>query len=285
MKRTFSPFLRLLSWGAGSLLVLAAAAASAQTLSFEGAGDVGQLTQVGSSTGTAITSLSYTAGVGTGGSGGLVNSTADVTATYTGSSYNLATGTGYTFSIDMQRPSSNGNGQQTLLQLGLFASSGIGTGTSTQYVTFKLVGPGITGTSNLYQMQLQNWDSSQPAATGVGSSFTIATASTDWYRLVGTLTLTNATTHTFSYSFSYLDLGAAGTSTPTVVASASGTLVNASLAADTSLWLGFRDVGTSWTALDNLSIAPVPEPASAWLLLPGAVFAVAASRRLRPVRS
>lgn len=271
--------------GAG-LFVLSAMAGRAQTvinLDFN-SGDLSAFTQSsGVSPVVQGISLGQTAGVGTGGSGGVAfvasPAATDVTAIYSAASFNFTTGTTYTFSTDYHKKSAAGIFSE--FQVGFFADNNVTTSSSNRYIGFRIVGQGVTGAANTYQLQLNNRDNST-TDVGLGSTFTIADSNTDWYRLSGALALTDAASKTFSYTISLWSIGSDGTGTPTLLQSVTSTFVNVQLATDTSLWYGFRDQTGTVSAVDNLSV--VPEPKSVALLM-GAGLMLIVSLRLRSGRA
>lgn len=228
------------------------------------------------------TSLAQTAGVGTGGSGGVAfiasPAATDVTAIYSAASFNLTSGTNYAFSTDYHKKSSTSVFSQ--FQVAFFADNNVTTSSSNRYMGFRVVGQGVTGAANTYQLQLNNRDNNT-ADVNLGSTFSIPDANTDWYRLSGTLALTDAASKTFSYTVSLWDLGSDGTSAPTLIQTVSGTFVNAQLAGDSTLWYGFRDQTGTVSAVDNLSVVPEPK-AVALLTVSGLVLI--AGLRLRSTR-
>lgn len=269
-----------LSLAVAGALFLSSIASRAQTainLNFD-SGDLSAFSQYSGVTPVLGSSVAQTAGVGTGGSGGVAflasPAATDVTVIYQAASFNLTTGLTYSFSADYHKKSSTSVYSQ--FQFGFFADNNVTTSSSNRYVTFRVVGQGVTGAANTYQLQLNNRDSSTTDVS-LGSTFTMLDTNTDWYRLSGTLTLTDAATKTFSYTISLWSIGSDGTSDPTLIQSASGTFVNAQLASDTSLWLGFRDQTGPISAVDNLSA--VPEPKVAMLLGATGVLLLTMARR------
>lgn len=268
------------------LFVLSAVAGRAQTvinLDFN-SGDLSAFTQSsGVSPVVQGISLGQTAAVGTGGSGGVAfvasPAATDVTAIYSAASFNFTTGTTYTFSTDYHKKSSTGVFSE--FQVGFFADNNVTTSSSNRYIGFRIVGQGVTGAANTYQLQLNNRDNSTTDVS-LGSTFTIADSNTDWYRLSGTLALTDAASKTFSYTISLWSIGSDGTGAPMLLQSVTSTFVNVQLATDTSLWYGFRDQTGTVSAVDNLSV--VPEPKSVALLM-GAGLMLIVSLRLRSGRA
>ncbi len=264
------------------LFVLSMAASCAQTvinLDFN-SGDLSSFTQSsGVSPVVQGTSLAQTAGVGAGGSGGVAfiasPAATDVTAIYSAASFNLTSGTNYAFSTDYHKKGTTGVFSQ--FQVAFFADNNVTTSSSNRYIGFRVVGQGVTGAANTYQLQLNNRDNST-TDVNLGSTFSIPDVNTDWYRLSGTLALTDAASKTFSYTISLWDLGSDGTSTPTLIQTVSGTFVNSQLASDSTLWYGFRDQTGTISAVDNLSVVPEPK---AVVLLTLSGFVLIVGLRLR----
>jgi hypothetical protein len=105
----------------------------------------------------------------------------------------------------------------------------------------------------------------------------------NWYRGEFTITGTanTSTTGEFEWSYDVFDLGATGTSTPSSIASDSGTSSNNYFlnSGTEPLELSFK-VNDAASEIDNISINVIPEPSAASLLL-GALGTLLITRRRR----
>lgn len=119
-------------------------------------------------------------------------------------------------------------------------------------------------------------------ATYSGGNFT-ATNTTNWFQLSTTFTK-SVTPNVWNFTASYQDFGATGTTAGAVLSSISGTFTQNSTYGASSLFasMGARNNfgNVQYSAVDNLTIAAVPEPAT-WALLALSLTTVMALRRRR----
>ncbi len=105
-------------------------------------------------------------------------------------------------------------------------------------------------------------------ATFTGNDF-LPTNTTDWFKLTATYTKT-ATPNLWSFASIYQDYGADGTTAGLVISSITGNFTQATTYGSSNLYatLGARNnsANVRYSAVDNLTIAAVPEPAT-WALL------------------
>jgi hypothetical protein len=111
---------------------------------------------------------------------------------------------------------------------------------------------------------------------------TAALVSGNWYRLSALFTKTSVANQ-FSVSATLEDFGTSGTSLVSTVLTQNWTFVHTEMAADTSVFAGFRTSSTSTgvNAFDNFNVA-IPEPGTyAAILGAGALVGLVALRRRR----
>ena len=117
-------------------------------------------------------------------------------------------------------------------------------------------------------------------ATFTGNDF-LPTNTTNWFKLSATYTKT-ATTNLWSFSSIYQDYGTDGTTAGSIISSITANFTQASTYASSNLYatLGARNgsADVRYNAVDNLTIAAVPEPAT-WALLAFSLTTVMVMRR------
>jgi hypothetical protein len=235
---------------------------------FGSASDLSGFNQIDSS-GAAANNYSFSGTGGVAGGGGVVwGTTADTTAVYAGASYDLSSVVSITLGIDLLMGAVPTGGANAVAMLGLTAENNLGGFYNIDAASF--AGGRIrhaSGGANGLQAQSNPTGAGgitqDPSADGGLSAITFTAP--EWYRLELTLSR-SGTAGVLNYSMSVMDIGADGTGTPTALVNGtrSGTLNNAEIYNDTTLFAAFRGVpGTSWTtAFDNftVTVVPVPEP-------------------------
>lgn len=266
--------------------------AQSLSINFNSSTDLDSFNQynVGGTAKNTTNGLQQADGIGTGtvASGGVqfVPSTGqtDLSAINT-TAFSFVGGGGYVYSIDFHKQANIANSTQ-IIQMGFSSANNRALGwTATDLLSVQLLQSG----ANTGQLRIgsRTTADSSTTYTNLGSTFALNATNTDWLRLSVTLTLTNEAASQFSYTINLYDIGSTGTdalSTP--LQSVTGTYINTGIATDASVYLGFRYLGTSAAAVDNLSLEAVPEPRSTALVLGGfiVVSLIGLQRRCRIAR-
>lgn len=234
----------------------------------------------------AVTSngLQFSATAGRSGGGGVTHisgNPTDVQANYTPESYNLTNGDTFTVSGFFQAlatpPAASATGN--VFQVGLSASSSLGyyANAGNAYIAARISDANNTDTKYNLQTQLKTTSASSATTVTVSAS-DFSLTSNEWYRLIVSFTR-SATPGNFDYSVAFEDWGADGAAFVSTVSSpAAGTLSNADLYSDTTLFAGFRSIENSLQAMDTFTTS-IPEPSSLLALAGGALLALRTRRR------
>lgn len=208
---------------------------------------------------------SATGGV-TSGSGSVAKTTAtDVTLIYNGagSSLDFTSGETFTVSTMLKLPQAN-----SIFGVGFTEANNQGfyTGTSAPLNTYDSINFRWRGTAAGDGFQAQTVNNGAAVNTVLLPGFALDI--NNWYKVTLSLTRT-ATTGVFSYSASFENFGTTGDSFVSSLSSGTGTINNANLWNDTSIFAGAR-VSTAGN-LDNFELSTAPEPSAALLSALGVV--------------